>query len=345
MKKNYFKIGKKQISGYDLFFVIEEGQANSGDFDKAISMIDAAAKTGADAIEFQLAKVKDFSTKRDPYYEIYAKNEFSDDQIRELVKYTKSTGLEFIAVPLSHNLVSVLSKAGCSAFNINASDLTNPDVIDAVSESNLPFFLSLPLASENEIYWAVNRISKKGCSKFGLLLGQHTMASGEYGVSIEHTNLGYVETLRKRYNVPIGFIDHTPLIWMPSAAVSAGVDIISKHLALSRAEKGHDWHICLEPDEMKKAVSWARKMRISIKTNCKKLAPGEHLDKSKMRRSIVSARDLSKGKKLERKDFLFKRPGDGIDPINYEKIIGKKLNKNLEKDEQIKFEYLKENKI
>ena len=345
MKEKYFKVGKKHISGQDLFFIIEEGQANSGDFDKAISMIDAAVETGADAIEFQLAKVKDFSTKRDPYYEIYAKNEFSDDQVRELVKYTKSTGLEFIAVPLSHNLVEILSDAGCSAFNINASDLTNPDVIDAVSESNLPFFLSLPLASENEIDWAVNRITKRGCSKFGLLLGQHTMASGVYGVSIEHTNLGYVETLKSKYNVPVGFIDHTPLIWMPSAAISAGADIISKHLAISRDEKGPDWHICLEPDEMKKAVLWARKMRESIKTNYKKLAPGENLDKSKMRRSIVASRDLMKGKKIERKDILFKRPGDGIDPINYEKIIGKKLSKNLKKDEKIKFEYLMEDKI
>ena len=328
-------IGSRRIGTGDLFFVIEEGQANLGDFEKALSMVDYAADAGGDAIEFQLARADDFYVKNHPGYEIYSKREFSETQLIELVSKVKEKDMEMIAVPLSHKLVNPLVKAGCSAFNINASDLTNPDIIDAVIDSGLPFFMSLPLAAEEEIDWAVNRIRKKGDGNFMLLHGQHTMASGEKGVNIEHTSLGYISTLKEKYQVPVGFIDHTPLKWMPACAVAAGADTVSKHLTWSRDEKGPDWHICLEPDEMKEAITWAYKMKQSIKTKNRQLAPGENLDRSIMRRSIVASRIIKSGKSIERDDICFKRPGNGIDPAQYNDIIGKVARRNILPDEQI----------
>ena len=328
-------IGSRRIGTGDLFFVIEEGQANLGDFEKALSMIDYAADAGGDAIEFQLARADDFYVKNQPGYEIYSKREFSETQLIEIVSKVKEKGMEMIAVPLSHRLVNPLVKAGCSAFNINASDLTNPDIIDAVIDSGLPFFLSLPLATEEEIDWAVRRIRKNGDDNFMLLHGQHTMASGEKGVNIEHTSLGYITTLKEKYQVPVGFIDHTPLKWMPACAVAAGADTISKHLTWSREERGPDWHICLEPDEMKEAIIWAYKMNQSIKTKNRQLAPGENLDRSIMRRSIVASRAIKSGKSIERNDICFKRPGDGIDPAQYNDLIGKVARRDILPDEQI----------
>ena len=140
---------------------------------------------------------------------------------------------------------------------------------------------------------------------------------------------------KEKYGVPIGFIDHTPLLWLPASAVSAGADVVNKHLALSRGDKGPDWHVCLELDEMKKAVIWARKMRESIKTNFKKLAPGENMDKSRMRRSIVAARKLEVGKIITQEDILFKRPGIGICPSRFEEIIGKTALREIQPDEAI----------
>ena len=328
-------IGSKRIGTGDLFFVIEEGQANLGDFEKALSMIDYAADAGADAIEFQLARADDFYVKTHPGYEIYLKREFSETQLIKLVSKVKEKGLEMIAVPLSHRLVNPLVKAGCSAFNINASDLNNPDIIDAVIDSGLPFFLSLPLATEEEIDWVVNRVKKSGDDKFILLLGQHTMASSENGVNIEHTSLGNISALKKKYQVPVGFIDHTPLKWMPACAVAAGADTISKHLTWSRDEKGPDWRICLEPNEMKQAITWAYKINQSIKTKNRQLAPGENLDRSIMRRSIVASKIIKSGKPIERNDICFKRPGNGIEPAQYNDIIGKVARRDIFPDEQI----------
>lgn len=317
------KIGTKNTGPDSLYFIIEEGQANMGNFDKALQMIDAAAETGADAIEFQLAIADDFYIKDHRGYNIYHEREFSDSQLAHLVSYTNEKDLNLVVAPFSNKLIDSLAKHGCSAFNINASDLNNPDILDAVSDSGKPFFLSLLLADEKEIEWAIQRITRRKSPVFGLLLGQHTMASGGSGVSPEHTNLGYIKTLKEKFNVPVGFIDHSPLLWMPSCAVAAGADFVTKHMALFKKDKGPDWQVCLEPDEMKQAIDWARKSKESISHTEKELAPGEKIDKSVMRRSIIAARQITKGEIINREDIVFKRPGTGIAPDQFECVIGK----------------------
>ena len=333
--QNILKMGSKKIGGDDLFFVVEEGQANLGDFSKAMNMIDAVAATGADAIEFQLARAKDFYVKNDPVYKIYLERELTQSQHQELISHAREKGLEFIAAVLSHRLVEPLAKAGCCGFNINATDLTNPDIIDAVVDSGLPFFLSLLFAKNEEIEWAVGRIQKKGNAQFGLLHGQHTMASGEHGVDLEHTSLGFLETLKEQYQVPVGFIDHTPFEWMPSVAISAGADVITKHMALSREDKGPDWHICLEPEEMKRAIGLAHCAKNSMNVKTKVLAPGENFDRSLMRRSVVAAKSIPVGKVIDRDDIEFKRPGNGFDPSKYHELIGRIAVREINEDEQL----------
>lgn len=341
-KRSILKIGTRDICGDELFFIVEEGQANQGNIEKALRMIDAAALAGADAIEFQLAKAKDFYVKGDPGYGVYLKREFKNRQLKKLIDYTKAKGLEFIAVPLSHNLVRPLSMFGCSAFNINASDLTNPDIIDSVAASGLPFFLSLSLASENEVDWALRRIKNAKAPHFALLHGQHVMASKDLGVDVEDTNLGFIETLKERYHIPVGFIDHTCLKWFSAAAVAAGAEIVTKHMALSHKDKGPDWQICLDPNEMKDAICRARKTYKSIIVKSKNLANGENMDKTLMRRSIVAARTLRREEVIGRNDLCFKRPGTGICPSKFEDLLGKKLLRNIQKDAQIKLADTKE---
>src|SRR5688500_549812 len=98
-------IGKYDLKDH-LFFIVEEGQFNLGDFKKAMQMIELAGMTGASAIEFQLAYADDFYIKSEQGHQIYKGREFSDEQLKELVSFTKKNRLEFIATCLSHNLVS-----------------------------------------------------------------------------------------------------------------------------------------------------------------------------------------------------------------------------------------------
>ncbi len=333
---NKIKIGNRIIKeGREPFFSVEEGQANWGDFEKALQMVDLAADCGADGIDFQLTRADDFYVKNHEEYECYKRREFSDAQLVELISYVKKSGIEMIITPFSHRIIQPLADAGCSAFNVNASDLTNPDVIDTVIKTGLPFFLSLPLATEAEINWAVNHILRQGTENFMLMHGQHTMASGEYGIEVKDTTLGYLSVLKKKYNLLVGFIDHTPLAWMPACAVAVGADAVSKHLTWDRSVKGPDWQICLEPDEMKQAIQWVREVRPSTNAKEKFLAPGEEHDRSLMRRSVVAAKPIAEGQKISREDICFKRPGDGFDPSCYEEILEKISVRNIVPDEKI----------
>lgn len=326
-------IGKLELSESDVFYTLEEGQFNLGDFDKALSMIDLASQAGASAIEFQLAIAEDFYIRSEAGYQIYIKREFADEQLQHLVKYANDRNLEFIATCLSQRLVPKMTKYGCSAFNLNASDINNYIIIDAILETGKPFFVSLPLATEDEISWVVDRIlSRKPCAQFALLHGQHSMASGKEWVEPSDTALGYIATLKRRFGRPVGFIDHTPFYWMPAVAVAAGAQIVTKHFTPSHDSRGPDWAICLNQEETKKAIEMARDISKSVNTKDKRLAKGENLDRKTMRRSMVSAHNIIKNKAIVLNDIALKRPGSGMPPSSVDELVGKRAVRDIEVD-------------
>lgn len=329
------RIGNKQITLNDSYFWVEEGQASLGNFKTAKKFIDTASEIGADGIEFQLAVPEEFYVDSHPYIEHYRKIQFTNQQLVELIIHSMNKEIDFIATVLSNSLVPFLAKNGCSAFVINASDINNPEIIDSIIKSRLPFFISLPLASSDEIYWIVNRCQSKGAENFVLMQGQHTMASGDHGVSPEDSNLGFLLTLKEKYKALVGYIDHSPNKFMPSIARAAGANFVCKHLFLDKEDQGPDWFICLSPQEMSETIKHFRNINISLSMKDKALAPGENMDKTIMRRSIVAAVDIPSGTKISKKLIAFKRPGGGIQPNEYEILLGRITKENINKDELI----------
>ncbi|MFH2143392.1 MAG: N-acetylneuraminate synthase family protein [Bacteroidota bacterium] len=329
------KIGNKEITSNDSYFWVEEGQASLGDFETAKKFIDAASEIGADGIEFQLAIPEEFYVDSHPYIEHYRKIQYTNQQLVELINHSRNRGIDFIATILSSSLVPFLTKSGCNAFVINASDINNPGIIDPVIESKLPFFISLPLASSEEIDWIVNRCKSKGVENYVLMQGQHTMASGDHGVSPEDSNLGFLSTLKEKYGTLVGYIDHSPNKLMPSVARAAGANFVCKHLFLRSDDQGPDWFICLSPQDMRVTIKHFKNINISLSLKDKVLAPRENMDKTMMRRSIVAASDIPKGTQITKEMLAFKRPGGGIQPNEYETLVGKITKARINKDEII----------
>ena len=191
-------IGNNKIGNGQLFFIVEEGVANLGSFDKAIKMIDAIADCGADAVEFQVFNANDFVILSHPSHKALSEIELIEDEWRQLISYTHQKNLIFIATALCSSMVDMLVDAGCDAFNINATDINNPDIIDIVTNSKLPFFISIPLASEEEIAWIVAQVRKKRAKNFAILHGQHTMFSKEGGIPLPQTDLGVIKKLQNK---------------------------------------------------------------------------------------------------------------------------------------------------
>jgi len=330
------QIGTRRCSEQDVvLFIAEEGQANQGDLQLALKMIDIASDCGADGIEFQLAVAEDLYIASHEGYRLYKSREFSTEDIEELISAAHARGLLFHAACLSERLVGVSTALGADVLVVNATDLTNPRMLDAVAESGWPFFLATLMGTLDEIDWAVQRVRSRDASNFALLHGQHIMTSHENAaVPIEYTQLDCIRMLGQRYDVPVGFVDHTTSEVLPAIAASRGAAIVTKHLAPTPGWKGPDWQICLEPTAWKRARAYVDQA-IAARGADKTLSLQEVKDRSHHRRGVVAARDIPAGKILEDADIDFKRPGGGLNPRDVEKYLGRRLNRALSTDQLI----------
>lgn len=321
MDLSYFKIGfgEKQL------MFAEEGQANQGDINFAFKMIDIAYKAGANGIEFQLGIADDLYFPDDEGFNIYKQREFDEFQIKDLVDYTHSKNMIFQVAPLSNNIIDLLKKCGTDVFTINAMDLTNPFMLDAVSESNKPFWLATLMGREDEIDWSINYLNSKKNNQFGLLHGQHIMAKdNSIGVPPEYTQLDCIELFKAKYNLPVGFVDHTPSLIMPSLAAAKGADIIFKHISPEKGWIGPDHGVCLDPEAWKQSKTFFDYACMTHGSS-KNLTQDEISDRTHQRRSLYFNKEKKTGENINHNDLVALRPGGGFDPKNLFQIIGKKL--------------------
>jgi len=323
-------IGNKRCGGsLPTLILAEEGQANQGSFPFALQMIEIVAKAGADGIEFQLGLADDLYVKGSPGYKIYIRREFSAGQIRRLIKSAKSKGLIFQAACLSPRLVDVCAKSGADSFCVNAMDINNPSMLDAVAGSGRPFWLATLMCSMEDIDWAVSRLKKMGINNFGILHGQHIMSSKTgASVSPELTQLDCIGMFKDRYGLPVGFVDHTSSVHLPAFAAVKGADIVMKHISPGPRWRGPDWQVCLAPKKWKESRDILR-YAVLTSGNSKELSAGELNDRRLHRRSLFTRRSLKAGHIVNKKDLIALRPGDGMEPKDITFLIGKKIRQSI----------------
>ena len=340
MKK--VQIGKKTIGdGYKPLMFAEEGQANQGDILVAMSMCEKAAKAGADGIEFQLFLADDMYIRSDPTHQLYKSRELSKKEIRDLTSFAHSQGLLFQVAGFSPDIIKYCAEAGADSFCVNASDLTNPVIIDAVAETGKPFWVATLMGTMEEIDWAVNYALSRCRSDIGLLHGQHVMSSGDGGgVPPQLLQLDCIGVLKKRYGLTVGFVDHTSNVFVPSFAAEKGAAIIMKHLAPKKEWKGPDWQIALDPDSWKKSKET---LEYSYKSrgDSKEISLAEIKDKSLHRRSLYTRKPFLKGYKISEGDLVALRPGaGGLDPRVIHELLGRQFAYDLPEQHQLQFDDL-----
>jgi N,N'-diacetyllegionaminate synthase len=326
------KIGNRICSENNPLFIAEEGQANQGDLNLALKMIDLAFDSGADGIEFQLFYAKDMYILNHRGYQIYKEAELKKAEIIQLIKKTKEKKLVFQAACLSPELVDLCAEEGVDAFVINATDLNNPEMLDAVKSTRIPFWLATLMGTEEEIEWTVNYLSKKGSDNFGILHGQHVMSSNDFhGVPPQMSQLDCIRLLREKYNLLVGYVDHTSTIHMPAIAVAKGASIVMKHLAPEENWKGPDWEVALAPKDWKKSQELFRYSVLSSGSS-KELSQAELGDRSIHRRGLYARHDLEKGQIVSKEDLIALRPGQGaMNPRMFNSLVGQKVNKAIKK--------------
>lgn len=365
MKK--IKIGNKFIGkGEQCFIVAEAGVNHNGDFRLAKRLVDIAKEAGADAVKFQTFKAEELVTgsgemadyqkknigAKESQLEILKKLELDYREFIELKKYCDKKNIIFLSTPHCDSAIDFLEPL-VPAYKIGSGDLTNIPFLEKIAKKKKPIILSTGMATLEEVRKAVEIILP--IDKELILLHCRT----NYPTPSNEVNLSAILTMKKEFNLPIGYSDHTEGIDVALDAAILDACVIEKHFTLDRNVLGPDHRASLEPGELKEMIAGIRDMEkagaigagreikfLSIRqpkaigNGFKGPTQNESAIANVVRKSIVAAVDIKRGSTIEESMLIIKRPGTGIEPERFDSIIGRKAKKDIKKDKLITWQDL-----
>jgi len=316
------------------YIIAEIGNNHNGKMFLAKKMMLAAKKAGADCVKFQTFSTNSLFSKKFLEKNIRLRNQSNKYTLKlndfiTLKKYARTIKIDFTATPFSFKEADFLiNKLKVKIIKIASMDLNNYPLIEYIAKKKVPVILSTGFGTNNEIKKAVFILKKKKV-KFSLL---HCIS--EYPPIDKKLNIKRIKSLAKSYSVPIGFSDHSIGFDASLTALALGAKIIEKHFTLNKKMDGWDHAISANPLELKIICNFSKKIN-SILGKSKIYRTETNSNVIKFRRSIVAAKNIKLGSKIKFVDLDYKRPGDGISPSEYKKLIGKKTKRNIDIDEQI----------
>lgn len=328
--------------------IAEAGVNHNGDFELAKKLISAAADAGADYVKFQTFNADKIVSKNakkaayqernlndgnDSQYAMLKKLEMPEEWYSSLIQYANQRGIQFLSTGFDNESVDFLDQLGSPLIKIPSGEITNKPYLQHIAQKGKPVILSSGMSTLEEIRDALNVLLKDGVSKDDITV---LHCNTEYPTPMEDVNLQAMITIQNTLGLKVGYSDHTQGIEVPIAAVALGATVIEKHFTLDRNLPGPDHIASLEPDELKAMVKAIRNTEKAISGNGIK-APSQSEQKNMIvaRKSIVAAKPIPKGELLSDENLTVKRPGNGISPMLWDEVIGKRANRNFEPDDLI----------
>lgn len=319
------------------YIVAEVNSSHGGDVKIAEKMIEAAAAAGCNGVKFQSFTTESLYSK--VYYQknpivkrLVKKFSLSASELALLAGYSKEKCISFSSTPYSKDEVDFLVN-DCHApyVKISSMELNNPTFLAYIAKTGSSIVLSTGMGTIDEIKNAVQTLEENGGKQIVLL---HCVSN--YPAKVEDVNLNNIILLRENFpKYPIGFSDHTEGDEAAIAAVALGAAFIEKHLTLDKSKIGMDNNMATEPEAMAELIRKCRQVQLALGSIERIVSTKELEQRKTMRRSLVAARNLSKGSVLTFGDFSAKRPGDGISPDKIDILVGKKLIRDIDEDMQI----------
>ncbi len=338
---------KQLIKNSNPYLIAEVGVNHENNINLAEKIIKQAKLGGADAVKFQTYKAETIAAKKSPYYwdlkkvniksqyTLFKKyDKFGENEYIKLKKICDHFKIEFLSTPFDLESAIFLNKI-VKFFKIASADLTNLMLLDCVCKFKKPVLLSTGASNQKEISFIQNYISKK-YPKVDLAL-MHCILS--YPTKYKDAHLEIITVLKKKFKKRIiGYSDHT----MPDEssvvllnAYQKGARIIEKHFTLDKlkGKKNNDhFHAMDYNDFIKLRNNITILNSINGSEQKRKILRSEKKSRINARRSLYAQGKIEKSKKILDKNIIAKRPGGGISPLHYKKIIGKKLRKNVKNE-------------
>lgn len=316
----------------------EIGVNHEGNFSLAKEMIDMAKTAEADGVKFQTYTLDEYvAINQKERYERIRRFHLSFDQFRELADYAKKRGILFFSTPLDFDSVDFLNDI-VPFYKVSSGDLTNYYLIERIASKKKPIILSTGLSTESQIEEAldiIKKVSSKLLEKDKVML-MHCISA--YPAPLEEANLLSIPFLKEKFNLPVGYSDHTIGIEACKIAVALGARIIEKHFTYRKENQSfHDHVISADPVDLKNLITDIRMIEKMMGDFSKKILNCEKKFSINIKRSIGAKCMIKKGSVLTKENTTFLRPALGIPLEDFKKIIGKKVSRDIERGELITY--------
>jgi N,N'-diacetyllegionaminate synthase len=326
--------------------IAEAGINHNGNLKLAKKLILVASKAGADYIKFQTyepenmikpnTKLADYqkmnNEKERSQYEMLKKYQLKKNYYEKLIKYSKLKKIKFLSSPFDIESIKFLKKFNLEFIKIPSGEINNYPYLKFLGKLNKKIILSTGMSNLKEVSDAIKILIRFGTKKNKIsLLHCHS----DYPSEPQNLNLRAIMTLKKKFNLRVGYSDHSIGVEASIASIALGATIIEKHLTLNRKMIGPDHKASMEPKNFEKMVLAIRNAEKML-GNGKKIPTQKELKNQKLvRKSIVAKFNISKGDKFSEKNITTKRPGIGISPMKYEIFLKKFAKKKYLKNDYI----------
>ena len=326
-----------------LKIIAEAGVNHNGIVRNALKLVDIAKKSGADFVKFQyfrpnllstrLAKQANYQKityrqKNNSQFKMLKNLKLSLNQLKIISKYCKKKKIKFLLSVFDHESIEDLKNFKMEYLKIPSGEITNLPLLQKISKLNYKIILSTGMSNLNEIRAALKILKDKKV----ILLHCCT----DYPTALNDVNLNAMVKMQKIFKCEIGYSDHTNGFETGISAVALGANFIEKHFTLNKNLKGPDHKASLSPKELNYFIKYLRNTTVLLGKNLKKITSAEKKNIKIIRKSLYAKKTILKGEKFTENNIIPKRPADGLSPMFWNKVIGKKAKRNFFLDDKIK---------
>ena len=331
-----------------IYYIAEVGLAHDGSLGIAHSYIDALAKTGVNAIKFQMHIAEhessefekfriNFSYEDKSRFDYWKRTSFSFDQWKSIKKHCDDLSLELIISPFSIEACNWMNKLGVKIYKIGSGEMNNYLMLDKINKTAEKVILSSGLSNYNDIKESLKRFTKIKSQNMSLL-----QCTTSYPTNPKTWGLNNIKKFKDYYKeIKIGYSDHSGEIYSSLAAISLGAEIVEFHVVFDKKMFGPDSTSSLTISEVKNLVEGGNKISEALSFQVDKDKTLDLNLKNIFGKSLSINKSLEKGHRIEVSDLESKKPAKmGIPSSVYENVLNKKINKDLKSGEFLREEYL-----
>jgi N,N'-diacetyllegionaminate synthase len=340
-----FKLGNKIVGDNHPCYTIAEIGGLFQNFEEAVRLIDSAVEMNVDAVKFQTLEAETITTKNNFFdmeatgnvsqYEIFKEFELSKELQKKVVKYANKKNITIFSAPSHMKDLDIMKEMDLPVFKIGSDLACHIPLLKEIAKLGKPIILSTGMCTLEEVRNSVDAIISMGNEQLALM---HCVSN--YPTKVEEENLNAILTMKKEFGLPVGMSDHCIGTTTTLASVIMGANLIERHFRDIQNKPSPDDIHSLTKQEFSNLIQSIRDFEKARGTGIKIPTKSEEKNREKNRVSIIAMKKIPKGSIIQKNMIDIRRPGTGIQPIDFWKVIGKKTTKSIEEEEPLKWDFL-----